>query len=366
MENLDLQTLNQQIDSIDTKLVQLLNERACISLNIEKVKKEESSDDNENVHAPGREKQTFERIHRLNYGPLSSESLGAIYREIISASISLQKDVSIAYFGPLGSYTHQAAIERFGDGINYFPQPTISDVFDSVEKRRTTYGIVPFENSTYGSVVATLDKFISCKTHILAETYLRINHCLLSKSKFSSLNKVYSHPQGFGQCQKYLDMYLKEVQRVDALSTSKAAEIAASEPYSAAIASITCAELYGLDVLEKDIQDVKNNVTRFFILGSTSDKPSGDDKTFILFTVDHRQPGALCDALSIFKDHNINLTKIDSRPSLQQPWHYVFFIELQGHKEEGEVQKALNEINEFCLDIKILGSYPNQRPESLS
>lgn len=360
MENVDL-TFSQQIDSIDTKLVQLLNERARVSLNLEKAK-EGSYEDNENVYVSGGEKQIFDRIHRLNNGPLSSESLVSIYREIISSSVSLQKDVSIAYFGPLGSYTHQAAIVRFGDSINYLPKSTINDIFDSVEKDHTTYGIVPFENSTYGSVITTLDRFISCKTHILAETYLRISHCLLSKSKFSSINKVYSHPQGFGQCQKYLDSHLKEAQRIDALSTSKAAEIAASEPNSAAIASITCAELYGLEVLGKDIQDAKNNVTRFFILGSSSEKPSGNDKTFILFTVDHQRPGALCDGLSVFKDHGINLLKIDSRPSSQQPWHYVFFVELQGHKEDEAVQKALNKINEFCLDIKILGSYPDQRP----
>jgi chorismate mutase/prephenate dehydratase len=179
---------------------------------------------------------------------------------------------------------------------------------------------------------------------------------------------VYSHPQGFGQCQKYLDTHLKGVQRIEAESTSRAAEIAASEPHSAAIASITCAELYGLDVLEKDIQDTKNNITQFFILAHSSGQPSKDkdDKTFILFTVDHRQPGALCDVLKVFKDHNINLTKIDSRPSTQRLWHYVFFIELVGHQEDDKVKKALNEIEEFCLDIKILGSYPNQRPESLS
>ncbi|CAI2180046.1 12747_t:CDS:10 [Funneliformis geosporum] len=298
-------------------------------------------------HTDATVKSSFEDFIAWD-GHLDGKKFADAFEEtIMSASNSLQKDVSIAYFGPEGSYTHQVAIEKFGDSVSYSPQSTINDVFDSVEKGLVTYGIVPFENSTFGSVIATLDRFITCKTQIFAETYFQ----------------VYSHPQGFGQCQKYLDTHLKGVQRVDAMSTSKAAEIAASEPYSAAIASIVCAELYGLNILEKDIQDAKINITRFFILGSSSDIPSDDDKTFILFTVDHRKPEALCDALNSFKSQHVNLIKIDSRPSLQRLWHYVFFIELQGHKEDEEVRNALSKLKECCLDIKILGSYPSQRPE---
>ncbi|CAG8646941.1 13019_t:CDS:10 [Funneliformis mosseae] len=315
-------------------------------------------------HTDSAVKSSFEDFIAWD-GHLDGKKFADVEEKIMSASNSSQKDVSIAYFGPVGSYTHQAALEKFGDSVSYFPQSTINDVFDSVENGRVTYGIVPFENSTYGSVISTLDRFITCKTQILSETYFKINHCLLSKSNFSTLNKVYSHPQGFGQCQNYLDTHLKGVQRVDAMSTSKAAEIAASEPYSAAIASVVCAELYGLDILEKDIQDAKINITRFFILGSSSDIPSDDDKTCILFTVDHRKPGALCDALNSFKSQDVNLIKIDSRPSLQRPWHYVFFIEIQGHKEDEQVQKALSQLNECCLDVKLLGSYPNQRPNFL-
>lgn len=291
---------------------------------------------------------------------MSSDSLHAIYREIMSASISLQRETSVAYFGSPGSYTHQAAREKFGDSVLYYPQTTINDVFDSVEKGDTTYGVVPFENSTFGSVVTTLDRFISSKAQIFAEAYLKVNHYLLSNFKFESIKKVYSHPQAFGQCQKWLDTHLKGVQRIDTFSTSKAAELSTVEPASAAISNSICADLYGLNILAKDIQDKKDNTTRFFILSTNSDRSTENDKTLLLFTVDHRKPGALCDSLRIFKDNNINLTKTDSRPSLQRPWHYVFFIELQGHKDDDVVKKSLEDLKEFCLDLKVLGSYQNQ------
>ncbi|CAG8436683.1 6381_t:CDS:2 [Ambispora gerdemannii] len=359
---MELPKLRQDIDNIDTKLVNLLNERARISLNIGKAKKEaitinpEDEEKETHVYIPGREKQVFEKLQRLNYGPLASESLCAIYREIMSASISLQKAISISYFGPEGSNTHQAARERFGESVQYLPKLSIPDVFDAVEHGHSTYGIIPFENSTFGSVVTTLDRFISSKVQIRAETYLQI----------SSLKRVYSHPQAFGQCQKWLDHNLKTVERVEAGSTSQAAQLAAAEPNAAAIANIGCAQLYGLNILERNIEDSQNNITRFFVIGTSSDAPTIEDKTFILFTLDHRQSGALCDALKVFKDYDINLTKIDTRPSLMRPWHYVFFIEFQGHKEQEEVKKALNELNQYCLDVVILGSYPNQKPVSLS
>ncbi|CAG8458343.1 12790_t:CDS:2 [Ambispora leptoticha] len=358
---MELPKLRQEIDNIDTKLVNLLNERARVSLNIGKAKKEANnvSEDEEketHVYIPGREKQVFEKLQRLNYGPLTSDSLCAIYREIMSASISLQKEVSISYYGPEGTNTHQAAREKFGESVHYVPQLNISDVFDAVEHGRSTYGIVPFENSTFGSVVETLDCFISSKVQIRAETYLQI----------STLKRVYSHPQAFGQCQKWLDVNLKTVERVEAGSTSQAARCAATEPNAAAIANISCAQLYELDILERNIEDSQYNVTRFFVIGTSSDAPTHDDKTFIQFTLDHRQPGALCDALKVFKDYHINLTKIDSRPSLVRPWHYVFFIEFNGHKDQEDVKKALNELDQYCLNVVVLGSYPNQKPENLN
>ncbi|CAH1759987.1 10582_t:CDS:2 [Entrophospora sp. SA101] len=222
------------------------------------------------------------------------------------------QNASIAYFGPAGSYTHQAAHERFGNEIRYIPQVTIADVFEAVEKGLTTYGIVPFENSTFGSVVTTLDKFINTETQIIEEI------CLTA----------------FGQCQNWLDQHLKHAARVESSSTSHAAELSASEPGSAAISSIICSKLYGLKVLEKNIQD-KN--------------------------VDNKSSNALCDSLKIFKDLNIGLTKIDSRPSLQRLWHYVFFVELEGNKDDYKIQKALDNLCKYCMNLKVLGSYFDNR-----
>ncbi|CAJ0927697.1 698_t:CDS:2 [Entrophospora sp. SA101] len=244
------------------------------------------------------------------------------------------QNASIAYFGPAGSYTHQAAHERFGNEIRYIPQVTIADVFEAVEKGLTTYGIVPFENSTFGSVVTTLDKFINTETQIIEEICLTVSHCLLSNSPINSIRKIYSHPQAFGQCQNWLDQHLKHAARVESSSTSHAAELSASEPGSAAISSIICSKLYGLKVLEKNIQD-KN--------------------------VDNKSSNALCDSLKIFKDLNIGLTKIDSRPSLQRLWHYVFFVELEGNKDDYKIQKALDNLCKYCMNLKVLGSYFDNR-----
>ncbi|KAJ3088487.1 hypothetical protein HK102_008636 [Quaeritorhiza haematococci] len=368
-----------------------------ISVNIGLAKKrkrdeESGSNDDENetpvhVHIPAREKAVYERLKRINHGPLPHEAVHAIYREIMSASISLQKEITIAFLGPRGSFSHQAATARFGDSVAYSAQQTIADVFTAVETGAVTYGLVPFENSTFGSVQQTLDRFIRVgstrtngadsavgssghlgtgmsKVQIRAETYLTIHHCLLSNCpSLSSVKRIYSHPEAFGQCQKWIGEHLKEAERVNVSSTSYAAELASKEPDAAAICSLVCADIYGLKVLQQNIEDLKDNTTRFFIIGDTSVAPSKNDRTLLCFTVDHRQPGALCDALSVVKEQHINLTKIDSRPSGQRAWHYVFFIEMEGHMEDTKVKKALEDMNKYCLDVRVLGSYANERPQ---
>ncbi|KAJ3036832.1 prephenate dehydratase, partial [Rhizophlyctis rosea] len=240
------------------------------------------------------------------------------------------------------------------------------DVFDAVESGAATYGVVPFENSTHGSVVQTLDRFIECKggVQIRAESYLGIHHSLLVRrgTGKGDVRRVLSHTQALGQCQNWLTSNLPGVQRVPVSSTALAAERAAKEPGTAAICSAVCAQMFDLEVLESNIEDLKDNTTRFFILGSSSDKPSGGDLTLVLFTVDHRQPGALCDALAILKERGINLTIIESRPSRQRNWHYVFFIELTGHSADENVRGALDDMKKYCLDLRVLGSYPSQRP----
>ncbi|KAF9284316.1 hypothetical protein BGZ68_004781 [Mortierella alpina] len=365
--SLNLDTLRLQIDSLDRKLITLLNERAQVSLDIGAAKKQAmdpEEEDNTHVYIPGREKQVFEKVTRLNPGPMAPESLCAIYREIMSASIALQKDVMVAYLGPVGSFSHEASMKRFGDSVQYASQGSISDVFEAVERGRCQYGIVPFENSIAGSVVPTLDKFVKSKVKIRAEIYLPVHHYLLSNSNIDAVRRVYSHPVALAQCQTFLNDKLKGIELVPCSSTSEAAQIAAKEKHAAAVCNNVCAEIYGLDILHADIEDQHDNTTRFFIISDAWDGPTANDKALLMFTVDHRLPGALCDALKVFKDYSLNLTKIDSRPSLLRPWHYVFFVECAGiHGDSQTMSDVTAELGKFCLDVKIVGTYADQRPQ---
>ncbi|KAI8823106.1 Prephenate dehydratase-domain-containing protein [Fimicolochytrium jonesii] len=367
----ELPRLRARVDTLDAELVRLLNERASISVGIGLAKRKDAEKTggvaDEHIHRPSREMQIYERLETLNSGPLPTSAIQSIFREVMSASISLQKETTIAFLGPRGTYSHQAAFERFGDSCQYVEQETIKDVFDAVAGGSVTYGVVPFENSRFGSVQPTLDVFCALpggKVQIRAEHYLAVHHVLLRNKDTTrgQIRKIYSHAQGFGQCQTFLNQHMRGVERVNVSSTAKAAELASREHGAAAICSLGCASIYGLDVEEKNIEDAADNTTRFFILGNASDMPSGNDRTLVFFTVDHRQPGALCDALNTLKTRNINLTKIDSRPSGQRPWHYFFFLELTGHMADEQVKAALADMNAFCLDITMLGSYPAQQP----
>ncbi|KAJ3261953.1 hypothetical protein HK104_006781 [Borealophlyctis nickersoniae] len=373
----DLPHLRDRIDSLDSEIVRLLNERANVSINIGLVKKNRAQANgtawkDEHIHVPSREQEIYERIQKLNHGPLPTPAIHSIFREIMSASISLQRDITIAFLGPRGTYSHQVAFARFGDSVQYVEQDTIEDVFDAVESGTVTYGVVPFENSTHGSVVQTLDRFVSGKpggVMVRAEDYLPIHNALLvaAGTTRDQITKVYSHAQALGQCKTYLSTHLKHALRVPVPSTAHAATLAAQEPGTAAISSAVCADLYNLTILDPHIEDLKNNTTRFLILGTKSDplppspQPHIQHLTLLFFTVDHRQPGALCDALAEFKKRGINLTRIESRPSRVRNWHYVFFIELVGHYDSPGVKEAIEGLKAFCLDVRVLGSYPSQR-----
>ncbi|KAI9272878.1 Prephenate dehydratase-domain-containing protein [Phascolomyces articulosus] len=403
----DLTSLRERIDTLDSTLVDLLNERAQVSLNIGAAKRKattteyvynlttsicpfslpfmipieqrEAGEHFNNVHCisdstteskelhvymPGREKEVYKKLERLNQGPLNHSSLHAIFREIMSASIALQKDVSIAYLGPPGTFSHQAAYERLGDSVAYVPVDRISAVFEAVEKKQTTYGLVPFENSTFGTVVETMDNFVKTSVRVRAETYLSVHQCLLSNSKMEKITKVYSHPQGLGQTQKWLSTHLPNAKLIPVKSTAEAAEQAAQEADAAAVCSELCSSLYGLEIIARDIEDAAANTTRFLMIGTSSDNATKDDHTLIHFTVDHRQPGALADGLKVFKDYGLNLFKIDSRPSGLRPWHYVFMVECSGHFQNEPLQKAVKDLEQYCLDVVVLGSFPNQRPQN--
>ncbi|KAJ2845569.1 prephenate dehydratase, partial [Coemansia erecta] len=267
---MDLESARKGISDVDRQIVDLLNARARLSLNVGAAKRrtleEEGGEGGEpEVYVPGQEKRVFEKVRGLNQGPLSGDSVCAIYREIMSASISLQSDVAVGYLGPPGTFSHQAALNRFGDSIAYVPYSKIEDVVHAAAKEEVTYGLVPIENSTFGAVVQTLDIFVDQPTvKIRAEVYLPVTQSLLSRYQLSAIRKVYSHPQAFGQSRRWLDEHLPHAARVDVSSTAKAAELAASENYTAAISSEVCASIYQLDVVAKDITTARDNTTRFF------------------------------------------------------------------------------------------------------
>ncbi|KAI5801617.1 Prephenate dehydratase-domain-containing protein [Peziza echinospora] len=301
----------------------------------------------------------------------------------------VEKDVpvpSVAFLGPRSTYTHQAALEYFDAKKHSFvPQVTIADVFNAVQSRACTYGVVPFENSTNGSVVFTLDLFCDRDNkfpdvHVMGETYVDVHHCLLghptttttttdpsSPPNFSHVKKIYSHPQAFGQCERFLTQHLRGVERVDVSSTSKAAELASLEPNTTvAIASRAAAAAHGVAVLAADIEDSHDNTTRFLVISATetsvpSSPPPSPDKTLLTFTIDHKQPGALCDCLKVFKDYALNLTSLASRPSRLIPWNYIFFVEFEGHEEEENVRVALEDMGQYCKSLRILGSYRDRQ-----
>jgi len=350
---MNLDDLRKRIDALDAELVRLLNERTGVVLEIGKLK--ESS--GEEVYAPARERVVMDRVGALNKGPLPKEALQAIYREVMSASLALERGLVIAYLGPKATFTHQAARSKFGGSVKYADSETISDVFAAVEKKSADYGVVPIENSTDGAVTHTLDQFVDTSLKICAEIYLPISHSLLSSSPKDRIRKLYSKPEVFGQCRRWLHENMPGVELISASSTARAAETVAREPDAGALASELAGELYGLNVLERDIQDMGGNTTRFLVIGKAYGKPTGKDKTSLLFAVKHKV-GALHDALSAFKRNSINMTKIESRPSKAKAWEYYFFVDVEGHAGDPPVQKALEELSEHCTLMTVLGAYP--------
>jgi chorismate mutase / prephenate dehydratase len=355
---MSMDKLRKEIDSIDAKILKLLNERAAASQTIGKIKLKEG----QGIYAPHREKEVLDRLKSVNKGPLTPEAIEAIYREIMSSSISLEKKVRIAFLGPSFTYTHQAAQKKFGASVDYFPCSNISDVFAEVERGRSDYGVVPVENSTEGAVNYTLDMFIDSNLKICAELYLPISHHLLSNAKsLKTINQVYSNPQAFAQCRLWLEANIPSVKLVSTSSTADAAKYVAENPrFSneiACIASILAAKEYKLNVIANAIEDNSNNTTRFIVISRNESKPSSKDRTSIVFAIKDRV-GALHDILVPFQNSKINLTKIESRPSKKKAWSYFFFVDFEGHHEEAHIKKALTALEKNCTFFKVLGSYP--------
>ncbi|MFH1877433.1 MAG: prephenate dehydratase [Candidatus Omnitrophota bacterium] len=349
-----LSDLRNQIDKIDSRLLDLLNERAGISCEIGEIKKNRKQP----VYSPDRESQVYATVAKKNKGPLSEASVKAIYREIMSGCISLEMPLKVAYFGPELTFTHQASLKKFGASVTYISCDTIPGVFREVEKGNADYGVVPIENSTEGAVNHTLDMFVDSPVMICSEIFCPIHHSLLCvKDNMKSVKRVYSHPQVFSQCRGWLEKNLPQARLCDAASTAKAAEIAFSHGDSACIASEMAAEKYGLKILARSIEDRSTNTTRFLVIGKQLSGISGRDKTSIMFSVKDR-PGVLHDMLSSFKNKGINLTKIESRPSKEKMWKYYFFVDMEGHCESPKLKRALAELEKKCHFVKILGAYP--------
>lgn len=348
-----LKSLRQKIDCLDQKIIQLLNMRAEIAVNIAETKAREGK----SVYSPDREIEVFKKISALNRGPLKSGALESIYREIMSSSLSMRQPLKIAYLGPEASFTNLAALKRFGSQVEYIPYDSITDVFVRVENDFADYGVVPIENSIEGAVSHTLDMFVDSDLKICSQIILDISHNLLADCPKDKIKRVYSNPQVFGQCRRWLQENLSSAEKIEVSSTTRAAQIAAREKNSACIASSLAAKIYRLRILAADIEDSPHNITRFLVIGKTDVPPTKHDRTAILFSIKDKV-GALHEMLMPFKKYGINLTKIESRPSKKKAWDYYFYIDLEGHYCGQTVKKALRELENKCKFLKVLGSYP--------
>jgi chorismate mutase/prephenate dehydratase len=351
----ELERLRKRIDEIDKEILELLNKRAHLAGEIGKVKRREGVP----FHVPGREAKILSVLEELNTGPLPPESVRAIFREIISACRALEEPTKVAYLGPPATFTHLAAIKYFGTSSDLRPFDSIQEVFDEVDKARVDYGVVPIENSIEGIVNHTVDMFLDTDLKISGEVYVSVNLHLMSREpELSRVRKVYSHRHAIAQARKWLSENLPGAEVEEVSSTAKAAELASREEGTAAVASETASLLYDLDILARNIQEVSRNFTRFLVIGrSDSATPSGRDKTSVMFSTKH-VAGALFKALQPFAVYDVNLSKIESRPTKRKPWEYVFFVDMEGHRKESRVAKALEELKGNCIFFKVLGSYP--------
>ncbi|GAB4242309.1 MAG: prephenate dehydratase [Candidatus Methylacidiphilales bacterium] len=351
---MNLTQLRAKIDEVDERLVRLLNERAALAEEVGAVKKNSG----QSVFAPEREEMLLNRLDRLNKdGPLSREALRAIYREILSACRQRQKQLRVAYLGPEASNCHQAALQRFGASDFYAPFRTIPEVFMAVSRDEADAAIVPIENSTEGGVNATHDALMETDLVVCGEIFLPIEHVFATAEPEGKVKRVFSHPQALAQCRHWLAEHYSEAELVEAGSTSDGARRAKVDSHGAAIVNPYAARFYGLHIRHRNIQDRQGNATRFLILGKHHVPPSKLDKTTILFAVSHKI-GALSSVLSVFSERKINLMKIESRPASGKPWEYVFFVDVQGHREQPVLRDALAASREATLWLKVLGSYP--------
>lgn len=348
-----LAPLRQRIDALDQKLVELLNERAKVVVEVGHIKRADRSP----IYVPDRERRVLEQVRSYNKGPLPNKCIDAVWRELMSGSFALERPLRIGFLGPNGSYSHQAAEAKFGASVEYDNLADIPVIFDAVQRRDIDYGLVPIENSTEGSVVVTLDALSETSVRICAEVLIAIHHNLLANCDPPDIKRIYSHPQALAQCRGWLNTQFPNVERVATSSTSRAAMLAAEEPGAAAVASSLAAKLNDVHVQFENIEDNPNNTTRFLIIGHQSTQPTGDDKTALMFTTRH-EAGALTEVLNVFRDFGLNLTHIDKRPSQRVNWEYSFFVDLMAHESDETFKQAAAEAKKHCVQLTILGSFP--------
>ena len=356
-----LDPLRKQIDIIDRSVLKQLNQRAELAAKIGEYKHQAGLP----IYVPDREEKLLQKLANINTGPLNEKAIRAIYREIISASIANESPLKIVYLGPEATYTHQAAVQHFGDSLHYQAEHTIADVFSSVSCGRAEYGVIPIENSTEGVVGHSFDLLAETSLSIIAQTYLPIEHCLISTSSLDSIKEVYSRDNALGQCRQWLNQTLPKAKWIATESTAEAVLNAKNADGRAAIAGKLAARLYDVSVVAKNIQDKADNVTRFLIISKEvcdpiDDRKEDDYKSSYLFSL-HDKPGILQNALQPFSKQGVNLSKIESRPSRKKSWDYYFFIDIIGHHQDVKVQSAIGELQSLCVWLKWLGSYPNTK-----
>lgn len=360
----ELQGLRDRIDAMDSRLVEMLNERAGLVVEVGNLKRGDGTP----IYAPHRERAVLDKVLGLNDGPLQDRTVEAVYREIMSGSFALEQPLRIGYLGPQGTFSHEAAVKQFGSSVSFEDLHEIEGVFTEVVRGNVNYGLVPIENSTAGGVVETLDAFRrhGDSVRIYAEVQLAVHHALLANCEPKSVKKVHSKAEALSQCRKWLGVQYPDIQKVAAASTARAVQLAKAEELldpgtgSAAIGSALAGKLHGVEVLFESIEDDPNNVTRFFVLSCQEAKPSGEDKTSIMFATEDKA-GALVRVLSVFDKHGVNLSHIDKRPSGRTNWSYTFFVDAVGHQDDEPLKGAMAEARGHCAEWMVLGSYPRSK-----
>jgi chorismate mutase/prephenate dehydratase len=351
---MDLDDWRSRINNLDHEILHLLNQRAEAALKIGDLKRLRDVP----AYIPAREAEVIRKVVDANPGPITGDMARAIWREILSACRALEAPLTIAFLAPPATFTHQAALQRFGESAVYRPSRSMTEIFDDVERGHAHYGVVPVENSTEGAVNVTLDRLVDSDVVICGESFLDVaQHLLSGATELGEIKRVLSHPQGLAQCRRWLAEHLPDVMTVETTSTAAAAEVAASDATVAAIASELAGRMYGVPVLRARIEDNRANATRFLVIGRRPAGPTGRDKTSILFGMPNT-PGALHAILDPLARRGINLSRIESRPARQRPWDYVMFVDFEGHRDTPAVEGALADVRARTLFLKVLGSYP--------